>query len=80
MKKLSVLFLIMCMFSFILPANARTVRKKGKPRGHSAVILRYYPMPVPYLGNGTPKEGQGLYTFTATPMPKATSFSNSNKS
>ena len=76
MKKLSVLFLIMCMFSFILPANARTVRKKGRPQGRSTVISRCYPMPVPYLGNGTPKEGQGLYTFKATPMPKAISRVN----
>lgn len=76
MKKLSVLFLIMCMFSFILPANARTVRKKGRSQGRSTVISRCYPMPVPYLGNGTPKEGQGLYTFKATPVPKATSRVN----
>lgn len=76
MKKLSILFLILCMFSFVLPVNARTIRKKGRPQGRSSVILRHYPMPVPYLGNGTPKEGQGLYTFKATPLPKATSSVN----
>ena len=76
MKKLSILFLILCMFSFVLPVNARTIRKKGRPQGRSSVILRHYPMPVPYLGNGTPKEGQGLYTFKATPLPKSSSRVN----
>ncbi len=52
MKKLSILFLIMCTFSFILPASARTIRPKGRRAGHSTTIVRYYPMPKPYLGEG----------------------------
>lgn len=50
MKKFSILFLILCMFS--LPVNARTIRPKGRRAGHSTTIVRFYPMPKPYFGEG----------------------------
>lgn len=52
MKKFSILFLILCMLSFILPVNARTIRPKGRRAGHSTTIVRFYPMPKPYFGEG----------------------------